>query len=112
MLLGLSSGDSLLYLSLPPAVLGSPWLASHNPQIVYHELGEVLWKERALSLPPHHEGDEWKTAFETPIAHFHCRVIPSGLTNAPVVFLALINDVLRDMLNKLLCLSGGNPDIF
>ncbi len=46
------------------------------------------------------EGDEWKTAFNTPTGHFEYRVMPFGLTNAPAVFQALINDVLRDMINR------------
>lgn len=46
------------------------------------------------------EGDEWKTAFITPSGHFEYRVLPFGLTNAPGVFQALVNDVLRDMVNK------------
>ncbi|CAJ1078658.1 Pol polyprotein [Xyrichtys novacula] len=46
------------------------------------------------------EGDEWKTAFNTPLGHFEYLVMPFGLTNAPAVFQNLINDVLRDMLNR------------
>lgn len=46
------------------------------------------------------QGDEWKTAFNTPTGHYEYLVMPFGLTNAPAVFQALINDVLRDMLNK------------
>lgn len=45
------------------------------------------------------KGDEWKTAFNTPLGHFEYLVMPFGLTNAPTVFQALINDVLRDMIN-------------
>lgn len=44
-------------------------------------------------------GDEWKTAFNTPLGHFEYRVLPFGLVNAPAVFQTLVNDVLRDMLN-------------
>ncbi len=48
------------------------------------------------------EGDEWKTAFNTPRGHFEYLVLPFGLSNAPVVFQALVNDVLRDMLDQFL----------
>lgn len=46
------------------------------------------------------EGEEWETAFNTPIGHDKYLLMPFGLTNAPAVFQALVNDVLRDMLNK------------
>uniref|UniRef100_A0A8C4ZXL3 Gypsy retrotransposon integrase-like protein 1 n=1 Tax=Gadus morhua TaxID=8049 RepID=A0A8C4ZXL3_GADMO len=46
------------------------------------------------------EGDEWKTAFNTPSGHYEYLVMPFGLTNCPAVFQGMINDVLRDMLNK------------
>lgn len=46
------------------------------------------------------EGDEWKTVFKTPLGHFEYLVMPFGLTNAAAVFQNLINDVLRDMLNR------------
>ena len=44
------------------------------------------------------EGDEWKTGFNTPNGHYEYRVMLFGLTNAPAVFQAMINDVLRDFL--------------
>ncbi|XP_062842684.1 uncharacterized protein lrfn4b [Trichomycterus rosablanca] len=46
------------------------------------------------------EGDEWKTAFNTPSGHYEYLVMPFGLTNAPAVFQAFINDALRDMINR------------
>ena len=46
------------------------------------------------------EGDEWKTAFNTPTGHWEYLVMPFRLTNAPAVFQTLVNDVLRDMINK------------
>ena len=46
------------------------------------------------------KGDEWKTAFNTPLGHFEYLVMPFGLTNAPAVFQNLVNDVLRDFLNR------------
>lgn len=45
------------------------------------------------------EGYEWKTTFNTPTAYYEHLVVPFGLTNAPAVFQALINDVLRDFFN-------------
>lgn len=46
------------------------------------------------------EGDEWKTTCNTPTGHYECLVMPIGLTNAPAVFQALVNDVLRDMIDR------------
>ena len=45
------------------------------------------------------EGDEWKTVFNTPWGHYEYLVMPFWLMNAPAVFQALVNDVLRDIIN-------------
>ena len=57
-----------------------------------------LWN--AYHLIRIREKDEWKTAFNTPLGHFEYKVMPFWLTNAPAVFQALFNDVLRDFLNR------------
>ena len=46
------------------------------------------------------EGDEWKTAFVTTRGHYEYLMMPFGLSIAPSVFQAFINDVLRDMTGK------------
>lgn len=46
------------------------------------------------------EGDERKTTFNNPLEHFEYLVMPFGLTNALAVFQRLVNDVLRDFLNR------------
>lgn len=54
----------------------------------------------AYNLVRIREGDEWKTAFNTHLGHFEYLVMPFGLTNVPAVFQALVNDVLRDFINR------------
>ena len=46
------------------------------------------------------EGDQWKTVFNTPTGHWEYLVMQFGLTNAPAVFQSLVNDFLRDMIDK------------
>ncbi|XP_069823886.1 vomeronasal type-2 receptor 26-like [Dendropsophus ebraccatus] len=46
------------------------------------------------------EGDEWKTAFNTPEGHFEYLVMPFGLCNAPAVFQHYVNDVFREYLGR------------
>ena len=46
------------------------------------------------------EGEEWKTAFRTPIGYFECLVIWEGLTNTPTIFQRLLYNMLRPFLDK------------
>ena len=59
----------------------------------------VLDLKNAFNLIRIKEGDEWKTAFRTPLGLFEYLVMPFGLTNAPATFQALIQDTLRDFLD-------------
>lgn len=43
---------------------------------------------------------DWKSAFNILSGHYECLVVLFGLTSAPAMFQNLVNDVLRDMLNK------------
>lgn len=68
--------------------------------------------QNAYHLVRIREGDEWKTAFNTHLGHFEYLVTPFGLTNAPAVFQALVNDVLRDMLNRFVFVYLDNILVF
>ena len=46
------------------------------------------------------EGDEWKMAFTTPEGLFEPTVMFFGLTNSPATFQAMMNELLRDLINK------------
>jgi len=45
------------------------------------------------------EGGEWKAAFTTPEGSFEPTVMFFGLTNSPATFQAMMNELLRDLIN-------------
>ena len=45
------------------------------------------------------EGDEWKVAFTTPEGSFEPTVMFFGLINSPATFQAMMNELLRDLIN-------------
>ena len=45
------------------------------------------------------EGDEWKAAFTTLEGSFEPTVMFFGLTNSPAIFQAMMNELLRDLIN-------------
>jgi len=46
------------------------------------------------------EGDEWKGAFTTHIGSFEPTVMFFGMTNSLAMFQAMMNEILRDLINK------------
>ena len=45
------------------------------------------------------KGDEWKVVFTTPKGSFESTVMFFGLTNSPATFQAMMNELLRDLIN-------------
>ena len=46
------------------------------------------------------EGDKWKRAFMTHVGSFEPTVMFFGMTNSPATFQVMMNEILRDMINK------------
>jgi len=46
------------------------------------------------------EGDEWKGAFTTHVESFEPTVMFFGMTNSPATFQAMMNEILRDLINE------------
>ena len=46
------------------------------------------------------EGDEWKAAFTTHVGLFEPVVMFFGMTNSPATFQAMMNKILRDLINE------------
>ncbi|XP_044141603.1 uncharacterized protein LOC122931595, partial [Bufo gargarizans] len=54
----------------------------------------------AYNLVRVREGDEWKTAFNTPEGHFENLVMPFGLMNSPAVFQHFVNSIFYHLMGK------------
>jgi len=46
------------------------------------------------------EGDKWKGVFTTHIGSFEPTIMFFGITNSPATFQAMMNEILRDLINE------------
>jgi len=46
------------------------------------------------------EGDKWKGAFKMHVGSFKPTVMFFGMTNSPAIFQAMMNEILRDLINE------------
>ncbi|GJZ85537.1 putative reverse transcriptase domain-containing protein [Tanacetum coccineum] len=74
---------------------GSQYLSKIDLRFGYHQLRV-------------HEDDILKTAFRTRYGHFEFTVTPFGLTNAPAIFMDLMNRVCRPYLDKFMIVFIDN----
>jgi len=58
---------------------------------------DLRWRFNNMRIK---EGDEWKGAFITHIGFFKLTVMFFGMTNSPTTFQAMMNKILRDLINK------------
>ena len=57
---------------------------------------DLRWRYNNVQIK---KGDEWKVAFTTPEGSFEPTVMFFRLTNSPATFQAMINELLRDLIN-------------
>jgi len=58
---------------------------------------DLWWRFNNIRIK---EGDEWKEAFTTHVGSFKLTVMFFGMTNSPATFQAIMNEILRDMINE------------
>ena len=57
---------------------------------------DLRWEYNNVQIK---ERDEWKVAFRTPEGSFEPTVMFFGLTNSPATFQAMMNELLRNLIN-------------
>jgi len=78
-----------------PLSLISDVLENIGTKKVFTKMG-LRWGYNNIRIK---EGDEWKATFTIPEGSFEPMVMFFGLTNLPVTFQAIMNELLRDLIN-------------
>ena len=78
-----------------PLSLISDMLENISTKKVFTKI-DLRWRYNNVRIK---EGNKWKAVFMTPEGSFEPIVMFFGLTNSPVTFQAMMNELLRDLIN-------------
>ncbi|XP_019096116.1 PREDICTED: uncharacterized protein LOC109130704 [Camelina sativa] len=78
---------------------GAKWFSKIDLASGYHQI-------------PIDPTDIWKTAFRTKYSHFEFMVMPFGETNAPAVFMKMMNGVLREFLDEFVIIFNDDIHVY
>ena len=78
-----------------PLSLISDMLENISTKKVFTKI-DLRWRYNNVRIK---EGNKWKAVFMTPEGSFEPIVMFIGLTNSPVTFQAMMNELLRDLIN-------------
>ncbi|KAI2646808.1 Transposon Tf2-8 polyprotein [Labeo rohita] len=92
------------YQQLNAQIIHQPYLLPLVPAALEELCGSQVFTkldlQSAYNLVHIREGDEWKTAFVTPMGHYEYLVMPYGLSISPSIFQTFMNEVFQEFLHQ------------